>query len=807
MKRQRLTLAYIVSILLLHVCTSAFGQHPHRTATTTFSIDSPKVDGLLDDKAWQQCQPLEGFTQWKPNRLKAATQSSEVRLLYTCSSIFVYARLNDTSPKGIAQQLGARDSYDSPSCDIFSIGINPYNDGVTSYYFSVSAAGVQSDRKVSGTTEDASWDAVWYSAVRVDSLGWSVEMEIPLTQLRFTAQKEEWGFNCWRLIKRSTEWDTFNPVDVNIQGINNQEATLAGLGSLKMPFRLSLSPYVSYSLERSHSKNTHNVKGGLDLRYGLSDAFTLDMMVIPDFSQVRSDDIQLNLTTVEQQLSENRQFFTEGSELFSRAGIFYSRRIGSTPINADKAYASLATNEVVSQQSSSTSIINAIKISGRTSNGLGVGFLNAVTADTYATIKDTLQGSSRSYRVQPLSSYNVVVVDMPIKNSSYVSLINANMLMPSTQFVFNNSATEFYLANKSQSYALKGIIQYAMHSDSGRIAKQGGAYSISVLKTAGVFRFELANTLYSNTYVPSYMGYLDQNNRVITYGKIQYLSYEQKPHTKYRFVTMYGTYERVYNPSRYSLFEVHILGGATYNSEFHHELEASFTPFVKYDYFEPRHKGYKYAEPRAMWWGYSFNTDTRKVVAISKALIGYWMAEKYAKRALYLQLDPTVRCGDRFTATAGFFATINKNAIGYVEDDAKQPNVPIFGRRDVQNYEQSAELRYILSKNSYTNVRARYNWTNVKYRQFYHLQADGWVEGIDFLQGRDINYTAATLEMNFAWNFAPGSLLSLMYRVNLQETSHLANVGYFDNWRDIYSMNHGNMLSFRLLYYWNYRKR
>lgn len=802
----RIHISILLTLLpLLCLLEATKAQQPHREATITFTTQKPTIDGNLNDEAWQKAVPLVSYTQHIPNRLAPARMSTEVRLLYDNSSIYVYGRMEDTAATKIARQLGARDSYDNPQCDIFSVGFSPYNDGITSYYFMVSAAGVQSDQKVTGTLFDLSWNAVWYSAVKIDDRGWSVEMEIPLTQLRFSSKNSVWGFNQWRLIKRNNEWDTFNPVDINIQGINNQEANLSGFNQLEMPFRLSLSPYLSYTNEWSNKRTDNTLKGGVDLRYGISDAFTLDMMTIPDFSQVRSDDIQLNLTTVEQRFDENRQFFTEGSELFSRAGIFYSRRIGGTPINIDRINQKIGPGEYVSQLPATTSMINATKISGRTTEGLGVGFLNAVTGSTYATITNRETGTTRKENIQPLTNYNVSVVDLPLRNSSYISAINASMVMPNSRFTFNNTATEFYLANNRQSYAVKGSAQLALQSDSGRVGNNGFAYSVSALKTAGNLRAEISNTLYSDTYNPSYMGYIEQNNRIITFGKVEYISYDGRAASKYRRLTLNATHEMLYHPTRYSRFEATLQGAVTYRNEFHHELETSITPITKYDYFEPRHSGFKYAEPRAVWIGYTFNTDMRKTLAISRCMIGYWIADRYGKSALYLQMNPTLRIGNRLSSSIGFFGTFNQNAIGYAEDEAGS-GLPIFGRRDTRNYEQSAELRYIISKNAFTNLRARYNWTCVHYKQFYHLKEDGWVDGIDFLPNRDISYTSATIEMSMVWNFAPGSQLSLMYRKNFDEYQHIEPTGYFDNLQRLSGMPQRDLLSFRLIYFWTCRR-
>ncbi len=210
----------------------------------------------------------------------------------------------------------------------------------------------------------------------------------------------------------------WNKVDPTVDGFFNQCGLLTEIKDIKPPPRLFFYPYVSSYIENDESTGKSwdgTVNGGMDLKYGISDAFTLDMTLIPDFGQVQSDDQVLNLSPFEVQFNENRQFFTEGTDLFSKADLFYSRRIGGVPLGyfdlldaVDEDVEEFVENPIKSR------LINATKVSGRTTGGLGIGIFNAVTAETVARVRDLETGSEREVVTDPLTNYNILVLDQNI---------------------------------------------------------------------------------------------------------------------------------------------------------------------------------------------------------------------------------------------------------------------------------------------------------------------------------------------------------------------------------------------------------
>jgi len=287
----------------------------------------PKIDGKLADSCWLNVEATKYFITNEPAFGKPATQKTEVKLLYDNDALYVAYYLLDEDPSKIIKILTERDK--TVIADEIVLGIDPYNEKTLAFRFQVSASGVQTDRLqspfVPGT--DRSWDAVWESKISSDEKGWYAEIKIPFSAIRFPKKPiQEWTIQFGRYVGRTGEFTTWSPVNPNIGGgAMHQWGFLNGIENLKPATRLSVSPY--FTLGRSFS-NKMFYAGGADLKYGISQSYTLDLSLVPDFSQVQSDNTVLNLSPFEVRYDERRQFFTEGADLFNKAGIFYSRRIG-----------------------------------------------------------------------------------------------------------------------------------------------------------------------------------------------------------------------------------------------------------------------------------------------------------------------------------------------------------------------------------------------------------------------------------------------------------------------------------------------
>ncbi len=323
MRKTGIWLLLLISFQLLHSSYS-FACKKLSAYKTDAAI---KVDGKLDEAVWELADVADDFTQRRPYPGKKPSFDSEVKIVYNDYSVFVAAVLHDVSSDSIMKQLSARDEIGY--ADRFAVFFDTYHDGINAFQFGVTAAGVQYDYRVSSNGWDRNWNAAWYSAVNIEDDRWIVEMEIPFSALRFPSdQIQEWGVNFERNIVRKGELNFWEEIKPQKNGFVNQFGVVDGLNDIKPPMRLAVIPYLSsyYSHVNDKPNNTSysniNFRGGMDIKYGINDAFTLDMMLIPDFGQVISDNRVLNLSPYEIFNSETDSFFRK-EQSFSIKGTIY----------------------------------------------------------------------------------------------------------------------------------------------------------------------------------------------------------------------------------------------------------------------------------------------------------------------------------------------------------------------------------------------------------------------------------------------------------------------------------------------------
>nr|MBS0036693.1 carbohydrate binding family 9 domain-containing protein [Saprospiraceae bacterium] len=311
MKRKILLFA----VLLVATAGVVYGQSQEKELSAQRIGAEIEIDGNLFEAGWAKAEPATDFIQQDPYPGAEASLPTEVRVLYDDNAIYIGVRLYDPVPESILRELSERNVIGN--ADHFEVIIDPYRDGINGYSFAVTSSGVQRDARMYGDRKDAAWDAVWESAVVIDSLGWTVEMRIPYSAIRFPKiHSQQWGVNFGRNIRQTREQSWWNEIDPSLDGVLQQSGMLTDLINIEPPVRLSLYPFLAVSKDYTDfvDENPWGVSGGLDLKYGISQAFTLDVTLIPDFSQALSDRDVLNLSPFEVVFDENRQFFTEGME-------------------------------------------------------------------------------------------------------------------------------------------------------------------------------------------------------------------------------------------------------------------------------------------------------------------------------------------------------------------------------------------------------------------------------------------------------------------------------------------------------------
>jgi hypothetical protein len=281
---------------------------------------------------------------------------------------------------------------------------------------------------MTGENEDYNYNVVWDAETTINEDGWYAEIKIPYAALRFPKKEEQlWGIQMGRQISYLNENYVWNYVNKAVGKASQYTGHLTGIKDITPPVRLSFYPYSSAEVDHFNGNTLTNLNAGLDFKYGISDAFTLDATLIPDFGQTAFDNVELNLTPFEQEFGENRAFFTEGTELFTKGNLFYSRRIGDSPIGFNAAQRERLNNEIILENPEEAALINALKVSGRTNNDLGIGFFNAITREEKAVYLDTLTGQTRSRVTEPFTNYNIVVLDQQFNQNSSITLINTNV--------------------------------------------------------------------------------------------------------------------------------------------------------------------------------------------------------------------------------------------------------------------------------------------------------------------------------------------------------------------------------------------
>ncbi len=419
------------------------------------------VDGRLDESSWAQAQPASEFTQTDPAEGQPATERTEVRVLIGDDALYVGARLHDREPSRIKAALARRD--EDVEADEFDVYLDTFHDHLSGVRFRVTPGGATLDgilgSSAQGSEEDLSWDPIWESGTHVDSLGWTAEIRIPLSQLRYNSTADgTWGIQFYRKVLRKGEEDWFAFVPKSEVGGVSRYGHLVGLGPLQAQRQLELAPYLlargSYEPSAAgdpfRSGSEYHGSAGLDLKYGLTSDLTLNATINPDFGQVEVDPAVVNLSVFETFFPEKRPFFVEGADVFRFGGIrasnsfgvpdiFFSRRIGREP---QRSLGGDGFNFV--DAPTETSIRAAAKLSGRTRTGWSIGLLDAVTAGEDARYVDAL-GSRVTTPVEPLTNYFVgrVRKDLRGGNSTVgiiATAVNRDQESPELESLLRGSA-------------------------------------------------------------------------------------------------------------------------------------------------------------------------------------------------------------------------------------------------------------------------------------------------------------------------------------------------------------------------------
>jgi len=490
----------------------------------------PVIDGRLDESIWQSTLKGGQLVQSQPYEGRMPSQLTEFAITYDDNNLYVGFWASDTSPDSISRRLTRRDDIDG---DIVGINIDSYFDKRTAFGFFVSASGVKMDMLTSnnGMSEDKTWDPNWYVATTINDQGWTAEMRIPLSQLRFSDKENRiWGIEVYRSLFRKDELSMWQPIPRNAPGSVYLYGELTGINDIKPRRQIDLTPYAVASGEKYPKEEGNPYAAGKDFKYsagldakiGVTNNLTVDLTVNPDFGQVEADPSEVNLTAFETFFEEKRPFFVEGRNILSmplmlgdgdlaNENLFYTRRVGRRP----HRYPTLSDGEYAKVPEFSR-ILGAAKISGRTENGWSIGLLESVAAEERAEID--LSGNKRYETVEPLTNYLIGTVRKDLNEGNTVisgMITSTNRKLDETTVDdmhsgANSAGVDFTQYFKDKSYMLMVKTYFS------QVDGSAAAITQSQLSSARYFQRPDATHLHLDTTRTSLSG----NGGTLFFGKL-----------------------------------------------------------------------------------------------------------------------------------------------------------------------------------------------------------------------------------------------------------------------------------------------
>jgi hypothetical protein len=777
-----------------------------------------KIDGRIDDEAWKDASIMTDLIEFRPTvgRLEEPETKTVTYLMYDEEGIYFGGFCYERTKDSIARELAGRDGFGTN--DYIGLIFDTYNDKLNGFEYFVTPLGEQWDAKMSPDRgEDFTWSAVWESGAVIHDNGWSFEMFLPYSAIRFGKDEvQTWGLNITRRRRKTEQQYTWNPIDPNVSGFLTQEGLWTNIRNIKPPLRLQFSPYFStyvnhYPFNTPGQKNwSSSVSGGMDIKYGINQAFTLDMTLIPDFGQVQSDNRVLNLSPFEVKYDERRPFFTEGTELFNKGNLFYPRRIGIQPVGAKGIGSFMNDEDRIIKNPAESKLINATKISGRTQKGLGIGVLNAVTNHRYGILENSNTKEQREVLMDPLTNYSVIVLDQTMKNNSSVSFVNTNVWRSGGAYDANVMAGLFSLNDKKNMWRVNGMVARSMlfgfNPDGSD--RNGHSHSLGFGKTSGRWNFQVAHELTNKTYNSNDLGYFTINNTLDHYF---WTGYRWNKPTKWYnsiYLNFNVNYSRQLSPASFR--------SANINANVNGQLK-NLWYVGSYQGYEPEFNDFFESRTGRVFRGWSnyyiggwFETNQAKKYNVYMELL--WVDRSmFNSQRFQFNFQQRYRFSDKLSVTHNLNNEPQKRNVGYANHYLQDPitnswyPTHYFGRRDRETVENTLSFKYSFNTMMNITTRIRHYWSNVKYDQLYYLKDDGGLlEVPDEPTTANQNYNFFTVDAVYTWQFAPGSFINIVWKNAAENYNAFFEKGYFKNFNNTMKTDDNNNLSLKVIYFLDY---
>ena len=813
------TIFTITCILALKLTADA---QPVKQLTAKRTTINFKIDGILDEADWKTAPMATDFVELNPVafRKEDNLNRTEIYILYNNSGLLLGGYCHEQNKDSIATELVGRDNFGNN--DFVGFVFDTYNDKVNGTEYFVTPLGEQMDAKVvpsdgHGNSEDFSWSSVWQSATKRQSDGWTFELYIPYSALRFSKKDQQvWGMNIVRRRNKSGKQLFWSPIDPIKNGFLTQEGLFTIPEKINPPLRLSFTPYFStylnnYPYNTPGIKNTTtSVNGGMDLKYGINESFTLDATLVPDFGQVQSDNNVLNLSPFETKFNENRSFFTEGTELFNKGNLFYSRRVGSTPLHYYDVNNQVSNNEHIVSNPLESRLINATKISGRTKGKLGIGIFNALAEQTYATVEDN-SGKSRKILTNPLTNYNIIVLDQSLKNNSTLTLINTDVSRAGKDYNANVTAGLVNFYDKNNKWNFNANAYTSTFFNKNTTGYKGG---LGLGKVSGRFHVQVSAQVIDDKFDPNDLGIQFYNNNI---NYFTFLGYNiTKTHKWYNrwYNNVNLNYNRHYRPNQYQSFEYNYNGNIQLKNLWWIGLNLNGR-LKGNDFYEPRIDGRVFTSPATFSPGFFIQSNEAKKYSVSGSA-QYGMTNLFNSKETDFELNQRIQFNNKFTLSHVIsYGYINNNA-GFdgIYTNNGQDTV-LFGRRDRTTVENRLNLKYSFNTKMYITMRLRHYWSKVNNNVIYVLNRAGNLDKIPAENAALNQYVSSNsffnrnlnlfnIDMIYSWRFAPGSEFNVVWKNGINTFEQDAAGNYFKNFSKTLNAPQNNSVSVKVLYYIDY---
>ncbi len=438
----------IILLIILLIPFIIYSQNNSRTENRIYKTEkvktiAPRIDGLVNEPAWDIVEWQGDFTQYSPFEGKKPSQKTEFKILYDDNNLYVALRAFDSEPDKIEKRLSRKDNFEG---DWVAICIDSYDDDRTGFNFYLTAAGVKADvLNTNDGNTDNTWDPVWYGKVSSDDEGWVAEMRIPFTQLRFAKTEQHvWGLEVMRRLFRENEVSMWQLIPRDASGWVSHWGTLEGISDINPKKEVEIIPYIMGSLERRDPEQGNPYRtgtewgynAGVDGKIAVTNDLTLNFTVNPDFGQVEADPSEVNLSAFESFFREKRPFFIEGNNIFSfsvtgmnsSTDLFYSRRLGRRP-----HYNPQVGDDEYTDSPEFTRILGAFKLSGKTNNGWSIGVMESITNREFARIDSA--GNERKEVVEPLTNFFNIRLQKELNNGN---TLVGGMVTATNRFINDN---------------------------------------------------------------------------------------------------------------------------------------------------------------------------------------------------------------------------------------------------------------------------------------------------------------------------------------------------------------------------------